>query len=72
MAPGYFREHLPPSGAPKVSTLTLPRVQGALQYLASPAWGKASEWAWLVWWWSPEGCQSNQPDQSLLQERKDH
>lgn len=45
-------------------------LHGALHYLASLAWGRAWELAWLLWWWSPQACQSNQTNRSL-QERRD-
>ena len=51
MGPGYLGEFFPLPGAPKVSTRAPSlRRRGALQYLASLAWGRASELAWLVWW----------------------
>lgn len=53
-----------------ISALPLGALQGVLHYLASLAWGRAWELAWLLWWWSPRACQSNRPNQSL-QERRD-
>jgi len=51
MAPSYLGERFPPVQSPDGEhARTLPRAWGAPRYLASLAWGRASESAWLVWW----------------------
>lgn len=51
MAPGYVGGAFSPIWSSEGEhTYTLPGARGAPRYLASLAWGRASESAWLAWW----------------------